>query len=118
MAPAQSRADYFLNLNVNGYFNGGCGSCAPAVFDQDSYQLADDLDMVRGRHHISVGVDWIRYQFNYRNNVVANGTFTFNGGASGDALADFLFDFLTQAHKPRSRRSTRSCGVRMNISTR
>jgi len=80
----------FLNLNVNGYFNGGCGSCAPAVFDQDSYQLADDLDMVRGRHHLSVGVDWIRYLFNYRNNVVANGTFTFNGGASGDALADFL----------------------------
>ncbi len=85
-----SNVPNFLNLSVSGYFNGGCGSCAPAVFDQDSYQVADDLDLIRGRHHISVGVDYIRMGFNYRNNVVANGTFNFNGQFSGDALADFL----------------------------
>ena len=80
----------FLNLNVNGYFNGGCGTCAPALFDQNSYQVADDIDMIRGRHHISFGADWVRMLFNYRNNVVANGTFTFNGQFTGDAMADFL----------------------------
>jgi hypothetical protein len=80
----------FLNLTINGYFNAGCGSCAPALFDQDSYQIADDIDMIRGRHHFSFGADYVRMGFNYRNNVVANGAFTFSGQFTGDALADFL----------------------------
>ena len=80
----------FLNLGISGYFNAGCGTCAPALFDQNSYQLADDIDMIRGRHHFSFGADWVHMQFNYRNNVVANGTFNFNGQFTGDALADFL----------------------------
>src|SRR5579871_1951931 len=80
----------FLNLGISGYFNSGCGSCAPALFDQNSYQVADDIDFIRGRHHFSIGGDWVRMLFNYRNNVVANGTFTFNGQFSGNALADFL----------------------------
>lgn len=80
----------FLNLTVNGYFSGGCGTCAPALFDQDSYQAADDIDLIHGRHHFSFGGDWVHMLFNYRNNVVANGSFTFNGQFTGDALADFL----------------------------
>ena len=85
-----SAAPNYMDIAVNGYFGGGCGSCAPAILNQDSYQVANDLDMVRGRHHISLGVDLIHYQFNYRNYVIANGSVTFNGGASGDALADFM----------------------------
>jgi hypothetical protein len=80
----------FLNLGVNGYFNSGCGSCAPALFDQDSYQVADDIDMIRGRHHFSFGADYVRMGFNYRNNVVSNGFFGFNGQFTGVALADFM----------------------------
>lgn len=80
----------FLNLGISGYFNAGCGTCAPALFDQNSYQLADDIDMIRGRHHFSFGADWVRMQFNYRNKAVVNGTFNFNGQFTGDALADFL----------------------------
>ena len=80
----------FLDFYVNGHFGGGCGTCAPALFDQDSYQLAEDLDMIRGRHHISVGVDWINMGFNWRNNVNSNGTFSFSGQFTGDALADFM----------------------------
>lgn len=94
----------FLNLTVNGYFMAGCGSCAPAHFNQDSYQLADDIDMIRGRHHFSFGGDVVRMQFNYRNNVVANGSFTFSGQFTGDALADFLLglpnDFQQGAIQP------------------
>ena len=80
----------FLNMGISGYFNSGCGSCAPAHFDQDSYQVADDIDMIRGRHHFAFGGDYVRMGFNYRNNVVANGSFSFNGQFSGDALADFM----------------------------
>jgi hypothetical protein len=85
-----SAAPNYLDVAVNGYFGGGCGTCAPSVFDQDSYQAAEDLDMVRGRHHISLGVDYVHYQFNQRNYVIANGSMTFNGQSSGDALADFM----------------------------
>ncbi len=85
-----SAAPNYLDFSVNGYFGGGCGSCAPAILNQDSYQVADDVDMVRGRHHFSLGVDVIHYQFNYRNYVIANGSTTFNGEFSGNALADFM----------------------------
>ena len=75
-----SAAPNYMDISVNGYFGGGCGSCAPAILNQDSYQLANDLDMVRGRHHLSLGVDLIHYQFNYRNYVIANGSVTLTAG--------------------------------------
>ena len=55
-----SNVKNFMDFSVNGYFGGGCGTCAPAFLDQDSYQIAEDLDIIRGRHHISVGVDGVR----------------------------------------------------------
>jgi len=41
------------------------------------------------------------------------------GKKNGTALADLLLDLLAQRiHNPFSLRSARSCGVRMNISTK
>jgi hypothetical protein len=80
----------FLDLSVNGYFGGGCGTCAPAYFDENSGQIADDVDIMHGRHHISFGVDVIRQQENAESHNLANGVVTFNGQFTGDALADFM----------------------------
>ena len=40
------------------------------------------------------------------------------GKRNRSPLKDFLLDNLPQSHKPFRWRSMRSCGVRMNISTR
>jgi hypothetical protein len=84
----------FLNLTISGHFNVGCGNCAPASFNRNSYQVADDVDYILGKHHMAFGGDWIHTLLDQSNVLNANGAFTFNGQATGDGLADFLFGKL------------------------
>jgi hypothetical protein len=84
----------YTNLTVSGYSGGGfgigCGSCALANFDINTYQIADDYSIIRGKHQIGFGFDGRKDQFNSYNNQQSNGMFTFNGGTTGDGLADLL----------------------------
>jgi hypothetical protein len=84
----------YTQLTVSGYsgggFNVGCGTCALSNFDINTYQLADDFTLIRGRHQFAFGFDGRKDQFNSYNNQQSNGQFTFNGGTSGDGLADLL----------------------------
>src|ERR1039457_3811135 len=99
-SPADLGVNMFINvpnytqLSVSAYsgggFNVGCGTCAFANFDINTYQLADDFTLIRGKHQIAIGFDGRKDQFNSYNNQQSNGQFTFNGGISGDGLADLL----------------------------
>ena len=60
------------------------------LFGRNQFQAADDLDFVRGRHHISFGVDYMAIQMDINNISVANGEWTFNGSLSNSGLADFM----------------------------
>src|SRR6185295_4413036 len=71
-------------------FNVGCGTCSPGHFNVNSFQFADDLDIIRGRHQIAMGVNVIRSQNNTLSGYLQNGSFTFDGAATGDSMADFL----------------------------
>ena len=53
-------------------------------------QASEDVDMMRGRHHISFGGEWLHYQFNYANIYQSNGSLAFDGYATGNALLDFM----------------------------
>ena len=84
----------YTQLSVTGYsgggFNVGCGTCAFADFNINTYQLADDFTLIRGKHQIMFGFDGRKDQFNSVNNQQSNGQFTFNGSFTGDGLADLL----------------------------
>jgi hypothetical protein len=84
----------YTQLSVSGYsgggFNVGCGTCALSNFNDNTYQVADDFTMIRGRHQFQFGFDGRKVQFNSFNYQQANGQFTFNGTYSGDGLADLL----------------------------
>ena len=84
----------YTQLTVSGYsgggFNIGCGTCALANFDINTYQVADDFTLIRGRHQFGFGFDGRKDQFNSYNYQQANGQFTFNGSTTGDGLADLL----------------------------
>ncbi|HZT32562.1 MAG TPA: carboxypeptidase regulatory-like domain-containing protein [Bryobacteraceae bacterium] len=80
----------FLDVVLSNEFTIGCGVCIPSVFANNSVQLSDDLDWVRGRHHLSFGVDWIHNQLNTYGAFNINGVFTFNGQFTNDPMADFL----------------------------
>jgi hypothetical protein len=99
-SPADLGVNMFINvpnytqLSVSAYsgggFNVGCGTCAFANFDINTYQLADDFTLIRGKHQIAFGFDGRKDQFNSFNNQQSNGQFTFGGATSGDGLADLL----------------------------
>lgn len=85
-----SATPHFVQFAVNNYFSVGNGTGAPAFFNRNSFNFTDDVDIIRGKHHIAFGADLARDQFNSINGYVENGNWTFNGSFTGDALADFM----------------------------
>jgi hypothetical protein len=85
---------YFTDLAVTSHFSVGGGSNAPASFIRNQWQVADDLDWTKGRHHFSFGAETIIGQMDENNIQYANGEFSFDGSRTGDALADFLLGSL------------------------
>jgi hypothetical protein len=81
----------FLQVAVNnGGFAVGCGTCALGVFNITSYQAADDIDILRGKHQMAFGVDFLRTRDTQNNHYQDDGVFNFNGQFSNDPLLDFL----------------------------
>jgi len=105
-SPADLGVNMFLNTknftyaSVTGYSGGGfgigCGSCALANFDINTYQMADDFSIIKGKHQIGFGFDGRKDQFNSYNNQQSNGMFIFNGQTTGDGLADLLIGRFSQ----------------------
>lgn len=72
----------------------------PQTQRDNTWQLSDSVSLVRGRHTIKAGAQWVHFQMNYLQNEFVRGQYTFNGqytaasladvGNSGDPLADFL----------------------------
>ena len=98
----------FLELTVgsgsgNNKWTTYCGTCAPASFNVNAFSFTDDVNMVRGKHQIAFGGEYVRAQFNANNAYETNGNFGVSGafsqkgpagnskgGAAGDANLDFL----------------------------
>ena len=83
-----------MNVTGNG-FAVGTGGTNPGYFDSDSFQLADDVDCLKGDHQISFGGNWIHTKIETLNNRPTNGEFTFNGQGTGLSLADFMMGALS-----------------------
>ncbi len=81
----------FMQVSVtNGGFNVGCGTCALGIFNITSYQVADDMDVMKGKHQIAFGVNILRTRDIQNNHYQDNGVFNFSGQYSNDPLLDFL----------------------------
>jgi outer membrane receptor protein involved in Fe transport len=73
----------------------------PQTQRDNTWNLADSLSIVRGRHTWKLGVDWTRFQLNYQQSNLIRGRYTYTGAftasatdsTSGNALADFLLGF-------------------------
>ncbi|MCU1260731.1 MAG: carboxypeptidase regulatory-like protein [Bryobacterales bacterium] len=80
----------FLLMSVTGAFSTFCGTCAPGHFNVNSFQVADDVDIIRGRHQVGFGFNLVRVQNNTVSGFNENGNFTFNGSRTGFGLSDFM----------------------------
>lgn len=86
--PIYQPAANYLMLSVSGFFS--VGSAAPAYYITNALQIADDVDIVKKKHHMMFGFNGIYNQLNYDNINNGNGAFTFNGSASKSSLVDML----------------------------
>jgi carboxypeptidase family protein len=81
----------YMGVTVTGNgFSVGFGAVNPGYFHSKSFQVADDLDFIRGKHQFSIGANWIHTSIETSNNRPTNGAFTFNGQSTGLSLADFM----------------------------
>jgi len=81
----------FMGMSVTGNgFSVGAGGTNPGYFNSVGWQLANDLDVIRGDHQFSFGGNWIHSRIETLNNRPTNGQYSFNGQGTGLSLADFM----------------------------
>jgi len=86
----------FTGVTVTGNgFAIGAGATNPGYFNSTNFQIAEDVDLIRGAHQIAFGVNFIHSNINTSNNRPTNGQFTFNGQITGLPLADFMAGILS-----------------------
>ena len=61
----------------------------------DSYQIGDDVNLVRGNHQLTFGANAANYRIYQRCLVSSQGVYNFNGTATGLGMADLLTGRLT-----------------------
>jgi len=76
-------------VSVSGGFNFGGGG-TPGFTNSTVLQLTEDLSLVRGRHQIGFGVDFIHSMMNFNGGTQASGTPSFNAQQTGHSLGDFM----------------------------
>jgi hypothetical protein len=62
----------------------------PTKYNHTSFQLGEDVSMIRGAHQFGFGASYIWASFNGTSGLNASGPFTFNGSVLGHGLADFM----------------------------
>jgi Carboxypeptidase regulatory-like domain len=84
----------FMGLSITNGFSIGQGGNNPGYFNSTVYQIADDVNIIRGSHQITFGGNYLYAYMNTVNNRPTNGGFSFNGTIVGGGKVGYA-DFLT-----------------------
>ncbi len=82
--------NFLYIAEMTGGFTSFCGTCAPGHFNVDDEQIADDVDLIRGRHELSFGFNIIRVQNDTISGFDENGYPEWNGSFTGLGMGDFM----------------------------
>lgn len=85
----------YMSVNVTGGPTFYTGTNTNALFFNDTYQLSDDLSVVKGDHQFGFGVNVQYWEGDYTSTSRANGNWIFNGSATGLGMADLLLGRVT-----------------------
>jgi hypothetical protein len=85
----------FMTITVTPGFEILPSNQAKALFLNDTYQVAEDLTLVRGNHQFAVGGNLQYFHGDYTSTSRANGNWIINGSATGLGLADLLVGRVT-----------------------
>jgi hypothetical protein len=81
---------HYMLLTVTGAFELGGGTELESTFRTNTFQVGDDLTIVRGNHQLAFGGSVARWESTSLANVRSPGNFSFDGNATGLGLTDFL----------------------------
>ena len=85
----------YMVLNVSPAFSLYPANQARAYFDNKTYQVAEDLTVVRGNHQFGLGANTQFWRGHYTSTSRANGSWIINGSITGLSLADLLVGRVT-----------------------
>lgn len=81
----------------------------PQTQRDNTWQLSDGASVVRGRHTMKAGAQWIHFQMNYLQSKFVRGEYIFNGqftaanladtGNTGDPFGDFLLGYAASSQR-------------------
>jgi hypothetical protein len=83
-----NRYNAIPDITLSGFGTIGVGS--PTNNANNVFEYRDDLTHVAGRHTLKAGFDFMRIQKFVYTGANSQGAFTFNGSATGNAVADLL----------------------------
>ncbi len=85
---------HYMLLTITGGFQLGGGTESLSTFDTPSWQISDDVTMVRGSHQFGFGGTYASWSSLSLANVRSPGQFTIDGSITGLGLADFMLGRL------------------------
>jgi len=91
-----SYLDEYMLLNITNGFQLGGGTESEATYKTPSYNISDDLTMIRGNHQFGFGASVAYWSSVTEANVRSPGQITVNGQITGSGLADFLIGRVSE----------------------
>jgi hypothetical protein len=88
--PSDQFGKFLGGLTVSGAGGGFSVATTPNWQPYTTTQVSDDVSMTHGAHQITFGMLFVNLKATAINYLNSNGTFTFNGTSTGNALADFV----------------------------
>lgn len=89
--PGQPNSDGLPVMNFAGYTSIGDAGNSPTHIGTNNYQWDDNVNLVRGKHSLDIGVDLLRLQYNMFQTANEHGTFNFGTAYTGLSWTDLLF---------------------------
>ena len=89
--PGDSRSDGLPAMSFAGYTSIGDGANSPTQIGTNNYQLDDNVNLIRGKHSLDIGGEFVWLQYNMFQTSAEHGSMSFGTSYTGLAWADLLF---------------------------
>jgi hypothetical protein len=89
----------FPQLSITGFSGIAGNAFQPLVNPTNLYEIVDNVSVIRGAHTFKFGTDLRDYRLTSTNSANSRGSFSFNGGYSGNGFADFLTGYPVSGNR-------------------
>jgi outer membrane receptor protein involved in Fe transport len=85
------RSDGLPTMSFSGYTTIGDAGNSPTQIGTNNYQVDDNVNLVRGKHSLDIGFEWVRLMYNMFQTSAEHGSESYGTSYTGLAWSDLLF---------------------------